>query len=140
MTPTGPLTLSDLQEEARQLAQSLKAPCCIALWGDMGVGKTTFSKALIRCLLKDNDLEVPSPTFTLVQTYSTPKGDVWHCDLYRLNSPDEVLELGLLEAFQTSICLIEWPDRLENFLPPHRINVYLDIIDEDHRSLRIEKI
>ena len=133
------VSLNALQNQAESLAVAVGFPCCILLWGDMGVGKTTFSKAFIRSLLKDNKTEVPSPTFTLVQTYQTDKGEIWHSDLYRLKSAEEILELGLLEALKTSICLIEWPDRLQNYLPNRRIDVYLSVIDEYHRSLRIEE-
>ncbi len=132
-------TLSQLQNEAKKLARRITPPVCIALWGDLGAGKTTFSKAFIRALLDDTKADVPSPTFTLVQIYPTDKGEVWHADLYRLSDPEETIELGLLEAFQKAICVIEWPDRLGNLLPQQRIDIYLDIIDEDHRSIRIEE-
>ncbi|MBY0281400.1 MAG: tRNA (adenosine(37)-N6)-threonylcarbamoyltransferase complex ATPase subunit type 1 TsaE [Alphaproteobacteria bacterium] len=133
------VSLKELQTQAENLAKIVSKACCILLWGDMGAGKTTFSKAFIRYLLKDINAEIPSPTFTLVQTYNADQGEIWHSDLYRLKNPEEILELGLLEALRTSICLIEWPDRLQNYLPNHRIDVYLNIVDEYHRSLRIEK-
>lgn len=133
------VSLKELQTEAKKLSRLITSPSCVLLWGDMGAGKTTFSKAFIRCLLKDDTVEVPSPTFTLIQTYPTDKGEVWHSDLYRLHDPKEILELGLLEALSTSICLIEWPERLQNYLPNRRIDVYLNIIDDHHRSLRIEE-
>ena len=133
------VSLKQLQIEAKKFARLITSPSCILLWGDMGAGKTTFSKSFIRSLLKDSTAEVPSPTFTLIQTYPTDKGEVWHSDLYRLQGPEEILELGLLEALRTSICLIEWPDRLQSYLPDKRIDVYLNIIDENHRSLRIEE-
>ncbi|MCX8954246.1 tRNA (adenosine(37)-N6)-threonylcarbamoyltransferase complex ATPase subunit type 1 TsaE, partial [Ruegeria sp. NA] len=60
---------------------------------------------------------VPSPTFTLVQTYDTPAGEIWHCDLYRLNALEEVDELGLVDAFDTAICLVEWPEKLGALAP-----------------------
>jgi tRNA threonylcarbamoyl adenosine modification protein YjeE len=132
-------TLSQLQDLAKELADRIESPACVALWGDMGAGKTTFSKAFVRALLNNSKAEVPSPTFTLVQIYPTDKGEIWHCDLYRLHDPEETLELGLLEAFQKAICLIEWPDRLGNLLPTKRIDIFLDIIDENHRSLVIEE-
>ena len=133
------VSLRALKAQAESLAGSVSSPCSVLLWGDMGAGKTTFSKAFIRFLLKDEKAEIPSPTFTLIQTYLTDKSEIWHSDLYRLQNPEEILELGLLEALRTSICLIEWPDRLQNYLPNRRIDVYLSIVDEHHRSLKIEE-
>ncbi len=97
------------------------APCLVAgdkllLEGPIGAGKSAFARALIRARLGRIE-DVPSPTFTIVQTYSDDDTEIWHCDLYRLTHPDEALELGLEEAFQTAICLIEWPDRLGDAAP-----------------------
>ena len=102
------------------LATLLQTGDCVALVGDIGAGKTALSRSIIQARLGRAE-DVPSPTFTLVQTYDAPDGDIWHCDLYRLTSPDEVLELGLDEAFDTAICLIEWPDRLGDELPKDAI-------------------
>ncbi|MCX7338658.1 MAG: tRNA (adenosine(37)-N6)-threonylcarbamoyltransferase complex ATPase subunit type 1 TsaE [Alphaproteobacteria bacterium] len=132
-------TIDDLKKEAITLALEIDSPCCIALWGEMGAGKTTFAKFFIQALLGDQNADVPSPTFTLVQTYQTNKGELWHCDLYRLNDPEEIAELGLLEAFQRHICLVEWPENAGSFLPKKRLDIYLDFIDETTRSYRLEK-
>jgi tRNA threonylcarbamoyladenosine biosynthesis protein TsaE len=86
------------------------------LEGDIGAGKTFFARSVIQYLLGRAE-DVPSPTFTIVQNYSTKVGEIWHCDLYRLTSPDEAIELGLDEAFEKAICLIEWPDRLGDLTP-----------------------
>nr|WP_272213732.1 tRNA (adenosine(37)-N6)-threonylcarbamoyltransferase complex ATPase subunit type 1 TsaE [Marinicella sp. W31]MDC2879682.1 tRNA (adenosine(37)-N6)-threonylcarbamoyltransferase complex ATPase subunit type 1 TsaE [Marinicella sp. W31] len=97
---------------AEKLAPLLKAGDCLALSGDLGMGKSTFARALIRVRLQDPALEVPSPTFTLVQIYdgSPP---LYHFDLYRLSDPDELIELGFDEALDDGISLVEWPERGE---------------------------
>ncbi|UWQ18519.1 tRNA (adenosine(37)-N6)-threonylcarbamoyltransferase complex ATPase subunit type 1 TsaE [Jannaschia sp. M317] len=87
----------------------------LLLEGEVGAGKTSFARALIQAIRARDALppeDVPSPTFTLVQTYETARFDIWHADLYRLADPQEVLELGLADAFSEALCLIEWPDRL----------------------------
>ena len=88
----------------------------LLLSGGIGAGKTHFARALIQSLQEFAE-DVPSPTFTLVQVYDTRAGELWHSDLYRLSHPDEVVELGLTEAFETAICLVEWPDRLGDLAP-----------------------
>ena len=113
------LSLADENATAR-LAQKIAAILVVGdtllLEGPIGAGKSAFARALIRARLGRME-DVPSPTFTLVQTYEDPEGDIWHCDLYRLTHPDEAMELGLDEAFETAICLIEWPDRLGGAAP-----------------------
>ena len=109
----------------------------ITLEGDLGTGKTTFARALIRALTQDAKLEVPSPTFTLVQSYAAMRFDVAHFDLYRLNSPEELVELGLDAALKTGIAIIEWPDRAGNRLPQDRF--YLKLAegrDDDGRYIQ----
>ena len=95
----------------------------VLLSGPIGSGKSAFARALIRHRLGDPRAEVPSPTFTLVQTYDTPEGEIWHADLYRLGHVDEIVELGLEEAFDTALCLIEWPDRLGTLAPTEAIHM-----------------
>jgi len=130
------LTQQNLIILARLLAETLQKGDVLALWGDLGVGKTTFARALIQALV-GREVETPSPTFTLIQVYDCPKGEIWHCDLYRLKSPEEAFELGLEDAFHQGICLVEWPDRLGNLLPHRRIDVLLTIVDETTREITL---
>lgn len=117
---------------AAQLAIVLQPGDTILLSGPIGAGKSALARALIRARLGNPSEDVPSPTFTLVQTYAHPKGDIWHCDLYRLTHPDEAMELGLDDAFETAICLIEWPDRLGDLAPPGALHITLEAGDAGH--------
>jgi tRNA threonylcarbamoyladenosine biosynthesis protein TsaE len=120
---------------AATLAQCAKPGDVLALSGDLGAGKTEFARAFIRTLT-DAKEDVPSPTFTLVQTYEGKSGEIWHFDLYRLESPDEAFELGIEDAFHDAISLIEWPDRLGPHLPRRRLAVHLSITKgKNHRSV-----
>lgn len=105
------------------LARHMSGGETLLLDGPIGAGKSHLARALIRARLGRWE-DVPSPTFTLVQVYQADV-DIWHADLYRLTHPDEVLELGLDEAFEKAICLIEWPDRLGRSLPEHAVRVAL---------------
>ncbi|PCJ68159.1 MAG: tRNA (adenosine(37)-N6)-threonylcarbamoyltransferase complex ATPase subunit type 1 TsaE [Rhodobiaceae bacterium] len=109
------------------LARHVGAGDVIALSGDLGAGKTSLARALIQALLavEGRQEDVPSPTFTLVQTYETAKLTIWHADLYRLNNPREVDELGLEDAHEGGLLLIEWPDRMGDELPRERLEVEL---------------
>lgn len=91
----------------------------LLLEGDLGAGKSFLARSLIQTLMSDKGAieDVPSPSFTLVQVYEFAKYDVWHADLYRIETIDEIEELGLEEAFGTSVCLVEWPDRLGDLRP-----------------------
>jgi tRNA threonylcarbamoyladenosine biosynthesis protein TsaE len=132
-----PITLDLADEAATQdlgarLAGILRPGDVVCLSGDLGAGKTTLARALVRTLT-DPEEEVPSPTFTLVQTYETLAGTVWHFDLYRLKKPEESYELGLEDAV-SDICLIEWPERLGKLLPRKRLDVHLEANDAARRA------
>jgi tRNA threonylcarbamoyladenosine biosynthesis protein TsaE len=108
-----------------RIANLLRPGDVIALYGELGAGKTTLARGLIRALI-GADTETPSPTFTLVQTYLAPSGlEIVHADLYRLHSPEESAELGLEDAFTSAVTVIEWPERLQSRLPSDRLDVHL---------------
>lgn len=125
------ITLSSQDETARlarALAPRLVGGDVILLEGAIGAGKSFFARALILSLL-DEPEDIPSPTFTLVQTYDAPKFEIWHCDLYRLTAPYEAQELGLEDAFEDAVCLIEWPDRLGDLAPQDALVLTLETTD-----------
>ncbi|MBO7483679.1 MAG: tRNA (adenosine(37)-N6)-threonylcarbamoyltransferase complex ATPase subunit type 1 TsaE [Alphaproteobacteria bacterium] len=120
------LSETDTLQFAKEFSNTLKGDEIIALWGTLGMGKTVFARGIIQSLLGKKE-EVPSPTFTLLQTYNTPKGEVFHFDFYRLKSPDEAYEIGIEDAFESGICLIEWPEKIGSLLPKNTINVYFEM-------------
>jgi tRNA threonylcarbamoyladenosine biosynthesis protein TsaE len=130
------LTQENLIILAHPLSEALRKGDVVALWGDLGAGKTTFARSLIQTLV-GKPIEVPSPTFTLVQIYDSLQGEIWHCDLYRLKDPEEIFEIGLEDAFYQAICLVEWPERLGNLLPQRRIDVTFTIQDEITRNISV---
>lgn len=138
-----PFTYTFSQQDLVTLAKPLAEVLCkgdvVALWGDLGVGKTTFARVLIQALV-GKGIDVPSPTFTLVQLYDSPKSEIWHCDLYRLKDPEEAFELGLEDAFHEAICLLEWPERLGNLLPHRRIDITFKIRDETTREVSVNLV
>lgn len=122
----------DTSAVASRIAPHLRPGDCLLLTGSLGAGKTHFARALIQKRLSDSGAweDVPSPTYTLVQTYDDGNCEIWHADLYRLTDPNEVVELGLVEAFETSITVIEWPDRLGDLAPKDALQITLTIEDE----------
>src|SRR6266567_9399614 len=108
---------------AADVASILKAGDLVTLSGDLGAGKTAFARALIRHLAGDETIEVPSPTFTLVQIYELPRFSVVHADLYRLTSAAELAELGFEDLPEGAVVLMEWPDRAGGSLPPDRLDI-----------------
>lgn len=121
---------------AGALAPQLTRGDVILLSGDVGAGKTHFARCAILAAL-DVPEDVPSPTYTLVQTYAGPQGEIWHADLYRLSDAAEVEELGLYQAFTDAICLVEWPDRLAGLAPGSALCVTLSPGTQDE-SRRID--
>ncbi|MFI4999744.1 MAG: tRNA (adenosine(37)-N6)-threonylcarbamoyltransferase complex ATPase subunit type 1 TsaE [Reyranellales bacterium] len=116
------------------LAARLKPGDVVGLKGDLGAGKTTLARAILRAASGDPGLIVPSPTFTLVEVYETPRGTFWHFDLYRLETPEQVFELGWEEALAEGIVLVEWPERLGPLMPKH-LSATLEVDGEGRRAL-----
>ena len=108
---------------AGKLAALCRPGDVICLFGDLGAGKTTLARGFMRALGVSDD--IPSPTFNLLLTYDTVIGTVWHFDLYRINTADEIHELGFEDAMADGISLIEWPDRLGSWLPARRVEIHL---------------
>ena len=119
---------------ARRIGAGLEPGHVLLLEGPVGAGKTHFARALIQSLLPVPE-DVPSPTFTLVQTYDAPAAAIWHADLYRLTSVYEIEELGLTDAFSDAICLVEWPDRLGDLRPEDALDLTLTVTGDDTRRL-----
>ncbi|MDT0681463.1 tRNA (adenosine(37)-N6)-threonylcarbamoyltransferase complex ATPase subunit type 1 TsaE [Roseicyclus sp. F158] len=115
-TPQIALPDADATEAlGRHLAALLQPGDTLLLDGPIGAGKSHLARAILHAMMAEEGgaiEDVPSPTYTLVQTYAVPRGEVWHADLYRLGDPSEVEELGLEAAMGRDICLVEWPDRL----------------------------
>jgi tRNA threonylcarbamoyl adenosine modification protein YjeE len=112
---------------AIDIANSLEAGDVVTLSGDLGAGKTTLARTLIRYLAADPAIEVPSPTFTLMQIYDLPQFPLVHADLYRLSGPAELAELGFDDLPEGAVVLVEWPDRADGLLPPDRLDVSLTL-------------
>lgn len=135
--------LTTSQDETTELARDMRTILqqgdTLLLSGPIGAGKSHFARALIQSLLADVGKieDVPSPTFTLVQTYQAGDLEIVHSDLYRLTTTDELFELGLDEAFETSLCLIEWPDRLGVLAPENALNIAFEMDTADPEARKI---
>lgn len=129
--------LTETRAFGHRLAAGLTAGDVILLTGDLGAGKTTLARAIIERLTGVSD--APSPTYTIVQTYETGEGvDLWHADLYRIEAEAELDEIGLEDAFDEAVCLIEWPDRLAGMLPPDHLEV--DIRPEPGEEADVRRV
>lgn len=135
---SGTLSNTDVTDRlGTRLAGLLQAGDVILLSGQIGTGKTHLARAVIRALFAEHGLEqieVPSPTYTLVQTYDLPTCSIWHADLYRLGDPSEIVELGLEAAFETGISLVEWPELLER-PPSTALRIELKVAGEGRRAV-----
>lgn len=126
---------------AHRLSPLLRKGDCLALEGTLGAGKTEFARALIRALSGDEALEVPSPTFTLAHSYPvTLQGEAaecWHVDLYRIQEAAELVELGLSEALEHGILLVEWPAVAGNMLPASLLLVRISALEGTARRIEL---
>ena len=121
---------------AVKLATEIESKSLICLYGDLGAGKSVFARAFIQSLMPC-DTDVPSPTFTLLQTYESKKTTLYHYDLYRLEYPKEVYELDWENALYDGITIVEWPSKLGDLLPDRRIDVTLEPINHTTRKIII---
>lgn len=126
---------------AAKVAPLLRAGDVLCLKGGLGAGKTAFARALIQTLAGALE-EVPSPTFTLVQVYDAIQPEVWHFDLYRLeseksNAEKDILELGWEEARRHAVALVEWPERLGSLLPRDRLEILISIDPANEKARRM---
>lgn len=128
------------QEETESLAKDFSAISrqgdVWALFGTLGVGKSVWCRSFVKNLTSAQ--EVPSPTFTLVQVYEAPTFDVYHYDLYRIKSEEEIWELNIEEAMYESICLIEWPEKMKSYLPKDSFRVHITSLDTSIRRFDVE--
>ncbi len=131
--------LAALDRLARDLAARLRPGDAVLLEGPLGAGKTALARAMLRVLCGDPALEVPSPSYTLVQSYETPGFTVHHFDLWRLDGPEAVAELGWDEARQ-GVVIVEWPDRLGALAPCGALIVEMAVTEGEARRARIRPL
>src|SRR5262249_32428079 len=137
------VVLPDEETTARftiDVANALAPGDIVTLSGDLGAGKTTFARAMIRYLAGDDTIEVPSPTFTLMQSYELPRFPVIHADLYRLSGISELAELGFDDLPENAVVLLAWPDRAAGFLPPDRLDIALTLVPKLKGEFRQARI
>lgn len=120
---------------ANEIADMLAYPSIICLYGDLGAGKTAFSRAFIRHITKNADETVPSPTYTLVQTYDDDT--IWHFDLYRLDTSEQLYDIGWEDAIISKLCLIEWPERLRELKPQNTVDISIEFLPDGTRSINL---
>ena len=127
-----------LRDVAAEMARILEKGAVVSLEGDLGAGKTALARAFIRHMTGDADTDVPSPTFTLLQTYDTPRGPLWHYDLYRLKSAEEVFELGWEDALaHDGIVLVEWAERIGDLMPPDAVHIAITPLPDGTRNISV---
>jgi tRNA threonylcarbamoyladenosine biosynthesis protein TsaE len=123
----------DMRVLAVRLAQILKMGDVLALRGDLGAGKTSFTRSLVNALAPAPE-EVPSPTFTLLQIYDKQQPAIWHFDLYRIEDERDILELGWEDAVRFGVVVVEWPERLGGFLPKDRLEIDIQFVPDSENE------
>lgn len=136
------IQITDSEKEtaaiAAKLAMEARRGDIFLLRGKLGAGKTVFARSFIRTLTGQPEMEVPSPTFMLVQTYEAGDLRLWHFDLYRLEDPEEVYELGWEEALSDGIVLVEWPERLGSLKPSRYLDIHIRAGENNSEQRNIE--
>lgn len=115
-------TTAATEKLGARLAAMLRAGDAVCLWGDLGTGKTTFARGAVLAMVPDAQ-DVTSPTYNLMHVWEGADFAIWHADLYRLEQLQDIEELGLLDAFEDTVSLIEWPDRMGGYAPENRLDV-----------------
>ena len=128
-------TEAELLALGAALIPQLSAGQTVCLTGGLGAGKTTLVRGMIQSVM--GGIDVPSPTYTLVQTYDMPEFELWHCDMYRLERPEDGYELGLIDAFEEAVCLIEWPDKLGGLIPEDALSIEI-VFDGEGRKVMLK--
>lgn len=133
------LTRSELEAWGQAFGQSLRAPAVVALYGDLGAGKTTLAQAICRGLGVTED--VTSPTYALVHEYAGATGPVFHLDLYRLDDPRDLTNIGFDDVIGAGgIVIVEWPDRAGDRIPEDRVEIVLEHIAENASRRRVRTV
>ena len=134
------LDIEAFKDLFKAISHSLNQGDVVCLYGNLGAGKTQAAKYMISNLIDIDDEAVSSPTFNIVQTYKSSENtiEIWHFDLYRVQNVEELVEIGVEEAFENAISIIEWPEIAEVYLPENRINIFLHFSSEqDKRDIEI---
>lgn len=137
------ITIQQTVYIAEILAEVIRPGDTVLLYGEIGSGKTFFSRAMIQKMMEKQGAvveDIPSPTFTIVQIYDTLVPSVWHLDLYRISNPDEIIDLDLENALEKHVCLIEWPQNMGLHVPERNISITLEEIlgSDDVRNIDFE--
>ena len=131
--------ISHSEDETAKIAVEMigiiQTPCVLCLEGDLGAGKTAFSRAFIRHVVGNDDEVVPSPTYTFVQTYDDDL--IWHFDLYRMENPNQLYDIGWEEALSADYCLIEWPSRLGALKPKNSVDILIEALPDGSRRFSL---
>ncbi|MBN9543566.1 MAG: tRNA (adenosine(37)-N6)-threonylcarbamoyltransferase complex ATPase subunit type 1 TsaE [Alphaproteobacteria bacterium] len=129
--------IQDINKLARSIASNLEPNNVITLQGNLGAGKTTLSQGIIK-FLNPQIQDVPSPTFNIVLTYDSDLGEIWHFDLYRLKSENELEEIAFFDAIRSKVCIIEWPELAEKYLQTNSIRISINILpNSETREIKI---
>ncbi|MEI6949165.1 tRNA (adenosine(37)-N6)-threonylcarbamoyltransferase complex ATPase subunit type 1 TsaE [Paraflavisolibacter sp. H34] len=136
------VSIEELPSFARKFWEQVQDATVFAFYGPMGAGKTTLITAL--CKSKGVDGNVSSPTFSIINEYmysgDGQRGRIYHMDLYRLNSQEEAVQAGVEDClYSGDICLVEWPEKAPDLLPPHTVRVHLEALDESCRRIKVEQ-